>query len=201
MHGIKCCSNLTGLKVNDINYLWTSSYRSEHPTHDAYLMSNRPYWKHPVRSLAKWQSSSPTESGPNMTHIRIPLTLESEQIMVHLPSHRQKCNLFYYLDKTAFFTDVLWRSYFHLFVKRVYFLYEKIWSYKRWFLKKNDLQILFLYWLNRKLVFFRTPLFHKGSIVQNEAQVEQLGKSLVRLINQPQMWSDNNNKKHYLLSE
>lgn len=144
MHGIKCCSNLTGLKVNNINYLWTSSYHSEHPTHDAYLMSNRPCWKHPIHSLAKWQSSSPTESGPNTTHIHILLTLESEQIMVHFPNHRQKCNLFYYLDKTAFFTDVLWRPYFHLLVSSLFFYMRRFDHIKGGFWKKKSPNIIFV---------------------------------------------------------
>lgn len=136
MHRIKRCCNLISLKVNNINCLWTRSYHSEHPTHDVYLTSNHPCWKHLIHSLVKWRSSFPTASGPNTTHTRIRLTLESKQVTVHLLNYRQKCNLFYYFDKTAFST-IVFRDYISTYLWAEFiFLYEKIWSYKRWFSKK-----------------------------------------------------------------
>lgn len=157
-----------------ISYLWTRAHRSVHPARDVYLMSSHPCWMHPIHSPAEWQSSFPTESGPNTTHTHIQLTLESKQITAHLSNYWGKCNLFSYLEKTAFFASVFWDC-ISTYLWAVYFLiWEDLTIYK---ILKNWSPNIIFYWFNRKWVFsFPIPPLHEGFTAQNKVQIGQLVK-------------------------
>lgn len=115
-------------------------------------MSSHPCWKHLIHSPAKWQFSFPTESGPNTTHIHNQLTLESKQITVHLVNYRQNILLFWWNGFSPH--NCILRLYFYVFMSRVCFFFNRRFDHIEGVFLKNDLQILFLYWINGKRAFF-----------------------------------------------
>lgn len=67
------------------------AYHSGCPICGVCLTSTLPRWRHPIRSLVTWPSSSPTAPHQGRTRIRIPLTLK---IMAADTHREQGCNLF-----------------------------------------------------------------------------------------------------------
>lgn len=95
-HGIRTCRRAAQCRRRESGQCWPQgrAYRSERPARDAYPASSHPCWKRPVRNLAKRQSSFPTKSGPDTTHIRTQQTLKAKQTTAHPSAAREKDAVF-----------------------------------------------------------------------------------------------------------